>query len=194
MTTAFTESTVEEAALEFFASLGYGVLQGPNIAPGELFAERASYSDVVLVKRLREALARINPKVPKEALEEAVRQVTRTESPSLVENNRRFHKLLTEGVHVEYRRKEGSIRGDIVWLVDFQDPGNNDWMAVNQFTVVENKVTRRPDIVVFLNGLPLGVMELKNLADENATIGDAYHQLQTSRRTSPAFSHTTRPW
>ncbi len=187
MTTAFTESTVEEAALEFFASLGYAVLHGPNIAPGELFTERASYGDVVLLKRLREALARINPKVPKVALEEAVRQVTRTDSPSLVENNRRFHKLLTEGVNVEYRRKDGAIRGDIVWLADFEDPGNNDWLAVNQFTVVENKVTRRPDIVVFLNGLPLGVMELKNLADENATIRDAYQQLQTYKKDIPSL-------
>jgi len=186
VTTAFTESTVEEAALELFSSLGYAVLHGPDIAPGELFAERASYSEVVLVGRLRQALARINPKVPAEAIEEAIRKLLRTESPKLEENNRRFHRFLTDGVTVEYRVK-GRIVHDQVQLFDFNDPGNNDWLVVNQFTVIEDKNNRRPDIVVFVNGLPLGAIELKNLADENATIRDAFNQFQTYKRDIPSL-------
>ena len=183
----FTESTVEEAALEVLGELGYTVLHGPDIAPGELFAERANYGDVLLVKRLREALARINPRVPAEALDEAVRRVLRTETPKLEENNRRFHGSLTEGLQVEYRNEEGRVVYGQVNLVEFDDPTNNDWVAVNQFTVVENKINRRPDIVVFLNGLPLGVIELKNLADENATIRDAFNQLQTYKNEIPSL-------
>jgi type I restriction enzyme R subunit len=181
-----TESTVEEAALEVFSALGYTVLHGPDIAPGELFEERKSYGDVVLVGRLRQALARINPKVPAEAIEEAIRKVLRTESASLEENNRRFHRFLTDGVPIEYRG-EGRVIHDYVRLVDFDDPGSNDWLAVNQFTVIEDKNNRRPDIVVFVNGLPLGVIELKNLADENATIKDAFNQLQTYKKDIPSL-------
>ncbi|HXG20699.1 MAG TPA: type I restriction endonuclease subunit R [Methylomirabilota bacterium] len=186
MATAFTESTLEEAALEMFDGLGYTILHGPDIAPEALFAERSSYGDVVLVKRLREALARINPKVPTEAIEEAIRKVQQTESPSLVENNRRFHRFLTDGVPVEYRRDDRIVH-DTVWLFDFEEPENNDWVAVNQFTVEEDRRTRRPDIVVFVNGLPLAVIELKNLADENATIRDAYNQLQTYKNDIPSL-------
>ncbi len=181
-----TESTVEEAALEILAGLGYTVLHGPDIAPDALFAERSSYSDVVLVKRLREALARINPKIPADALEEAIREVQQTESPSLVENNRRFHRFVTDGVPVEYRREDRIVH-DTVWLFDFEEPENNDWVAVNQFTVEEDRRTRRPDIVIFVNGLPLAVIELKNLADENATIRDAYQQLQTYKNDIPSL-------
>ncbi len=181
-----TESTIEEAALELFGSLGYTVLHGPTIAPGELFAERASYSDVVLVRRLKEALARINPKIPAEAIEEVLRKVLHPDSPSLVENNRRFHRFLTDGVTVEYQG-EGRVVHDQVRLFDFNDPSNNDWVAVNQFTVIEDRNNRRPDIVVFVNGLPLGVFELKNLADENATTKDAFNQLQTYKRDIPSL-------
>ncbi len=162
------------------------MLSGPTIAPGELFEERSTYGDVVLVKRLREALARINRLIPAEAIEDAVRKVLRTESPSLVENNRRFHRFLTDGVSVEYRRDDRIVH-DTVWLFDFEEPENNDWVAVNQFTVEENRKNRRPDIVVFVNGLPLSVIELKNLADENATIRDAYHQLQTYKKDIPSL-------
>jgi len=177
----FTESTVEEAALELFSGLGYTILHGPEIAPGELFEERTSYGDVVLVARLRQALARVNPKVPADAIEEAIRKSLSTESPSLVENNRRFHRFLTDGVNVEYRTKERIVY-DQVRVFDFDEPANNDWLAVNQFTVIEDKNNRRPDIVIFVNGLPLGVIELKNLADENATLRDAFNQLQTYKK------------
>jgi len=189
MQTEFTESTVEDAALEIFEGLDYTILHGPTIAPGEMFAERASYGDVVLVKRLREALARINPQIPADALEDAIRKVIRTESPSLVESNRRFHHFLTDGVPVEYRHEDRIVH-DTVRLFDFDRPDNNDWVAVNQFTIEENRRNRRPDVIVFVNGLPLAVIELKNLADENATIRDAFNQFQTYKNDIPSlFPH-----
>jgi type I restriction enzyme R subunit len=184
--TKFTESTVEEAALELFGSLGYAVLQGPTIAPGELFAERSTYGDVVLVKRLQEALARINPQVPPDTIQDAIRKVQLTESPNLIENNRRFHRFVVEGVPVEYQG-EGRVIHGTVCLFDFDALENNDWLAVNQFTVEEGKKNRRPDVVVFVNGLPLGVIELKNLADESATIRDAFNQLQTYKVDIPSL-------
>ena len=175
----FNEATVEEAALSWFSELGYGVAHGPDIAPGEAQAERDSLNDVVLVRRLQDAVQRLNPKIPEEAREEAVRKLLRQETPSLVANNRRFHAMLRDGVEIEYKRPDGSIAGDRVRLVDYVYPENNDWLAVNQFTVIESQVNRRPDIVIFINGLPLAVIELKNAADENATIWSAYQQLQT---------------
>jgi type I restriction enzyme, R subunit len=181
------ESTVEEAALSWFEELGYTVVHGPEIAPGELFAERDSYSDIVLVKRLREALARINTQVPSDAIEESVRRVVHPETASLVENNRRFHQMLFEGVPVEYQRADGSIAGDLVKLIDFEDPKNNDWAAINQFTVIEDRNNRRPDILVFINGLPLGIVELKNIGDENATVRGAYNQIQTYKKDIPSL-------
>lgn len=159
--------------------MGYEVRHGPEIAPGEPAAERADYQEVVLRGRFLEALRRLNPGVPEGALDEAARLVVRTETPSLVENNRRFHKRLADGVDVEYRRPDGSIAGDKVWLVDFDHPERNDWLVVNQFTVTENRRTRRADVVVFVNGLPLAVVELKNPGDENATVKGAFQQLQT---------------
>jgi type I restriction enzyme R subunit len=184
----FKESVVEQAALAWFESLGYEILSGPTIAPGELFTERTSYGDVVLVKRLREGLSQFNPRIPAEAIEDAVRKVLRTDSPSLLHNNQRFHRFLTDGVPVEYRR-DNRIVHDTVWLFDFDKPENNDWAAVNQFTVEEDRRNRRPDIVVFVNGLPLAVIELKNLADENATIGGAFNQLQTYKNDIPSLFH-----
>jgi len=181
------ESTVEDAALSWFDELGYALVHGPEIAPGELFAERESYSDVVLVRRLREALARINPQVPLDATEEAVRSVIHPETASLIENNRRFHRMLVEGVPVEYQRTDGSIAGDLVKLIDFEAVDNNDWAAINQFTVIEDRNNRRPDILIFINGLPLGVIELKNIGDENATVRGAYNQIQTYKKDIPSL-------
>ncbi len=181
------ESVVEEAALDWFRELGYQTLHGPAIAPDEPGAERTSYTDVMLMDRLRSALARLNPGVPAEILEEAALKVSRTESPSLVENNRRFHRMLTEGVDVEYRDENGRIVYDKVRLVDFDYPDNNDWLALNQFTVIESDHNRRPDVVVFVNGLPLGLMELKNPTDENATLRGAYNQFQTYKAEIPSL-------
>jgi type I restriction enzyme R subunit len=163
------------------------VVHGPEIAPGELFAERESYGDIVLLKRLREALAHINPQVPSDAIEEAVRRVLHPETASLTENNRRFHRVLVEGVPVEYQRTDGSIAGDLVKLIDFEDPKNNDWAAINQFTVIEDRNNRRPDILIFINGLPLGIIELKNIGDENATVRGAYNQIQTYKKDIPSL-------
>ncbi len=181
-TIAVTESVVEEAVLTLFEGLGYCVLHGPAIAPEQPTAERATFGDVILLDRLRAALARINPHVPAEALDEALRKATRTETPGLDENNRRFHKLLTEGIDVEFRRADTSIAADKVWLIDWSNADNNDWLVVNQFAVSEDRLTRRPDLVVFINGIPLAVIELKSPSEENATTRTAFNQLQTYKK------------
>ena len=148
----FTESVVEEAALEWFAALDYTVLAGPSIAPGESAAERNSFADVVLAGRLRDALVRLNPLVSPEGIEEAFRKLTRISSPQPIDANQELHAYLVNGVGVEYLRPDGSIGYDPVRVVDFDAPDENDWLAVNQFTVVEGGHNRRPDVVVFLNG------------------------------------------
>jgi type I restriction enzyme R subunit len=176
------EAIVEDAALTWFGELGYQVGHGPYIAPGELQAERDSFGEVVLQRRLRAAVDRLNPAMPAEARDEAVRKVLRLGAPSLVQSNRAFHLMLRDGVPVEYCRPDGSIAGDHVRLVDFSDVSANDWYVVNQFTVVESGSNRRPDVVVFVNGLPLAVIELKNAADEEATIWSAFNQLQTYKQ------------
>jgi type I restriction enzyme R subunit len=179
MTRHIAESHVEEAALEWLRGLGYSIAEGPDIAPDTAKSERESYGDVVLIERLKKAIARLNPALPSEAQADALRRVLQTETPSLVEENRRLHKAIVEGVDVEYFGDDGVIRGEQVRLIDFSDPEENDWVAVNQFTVIENKANRRPDIVVFVNGIPLAVIELKNPGDENATLDGAFNQLQT---------------
>jgi type I restriction enzyme R subunit len=177
----FTESVVEDAALAWLEGLGYSVLHGPEIAAGEPGAERTdpNYRDVVLERRLRQALVSLNPDLPAEALDEAFRKLTRTDAASLLERNRAVHRMLVDGVTVEYRRPDGSIAGAQARVFDFDKPDNNDWLAVNQFTVAEGQSIRRPDIVLFVNGLPLAVIELKNPADEDATVWTAFKQLQT---------------
>ncbi len=173
------ESVVEQAALAWLESLGYVVRHGPDIAPGELIAERQDYGQVVLEDRLRQALVRLNPDLPPEAIDEAFRKLIRPEGATLETRNRAIHCILVDGVTVEYKRPDGSIAGAQAQVIGFDDPDNNDWLVVDQFTVVENKHTRRPDVVVFVNGIPLAVLELKNPADEHATIWTAYQQLQT---------------
>ena len=192
--TTFTESVVEDAALAWLRDLGYTVLYGPDILPdGDTLSpalsqrERGSYSQVVLEARLRQALARLNPKLPPEALEDSYRKLMRTDAPSLIERNRAVHRMLVDGVEVEFRRKDGSIAGDRVRVIDFDDPDKNDWLAVNQFTVVEGQHQRRPDVVLFVNGLALAVIELKNPADEDATVWTAYRQLQTYQAEIPSL-------
>ena len=185
--TAFTEATVEQAALAWLEALGYEVLRGRDIAPGEIWAEREDYGEVVLVGRLREALERLNPELPAEALEEAFRKLTRPDSPSLAANNRAVHIHLAEGVPVEYRCEDGSIRGGLVRVLDHDAPENNGFLAVSQFTVVEDRHERRPDVVLFVNGLPLAVIELKSAASEGATIWKAFDQLQTYKAEIPSL-------
>ena len=186
--TTFNESTVEAAALEWLASLGWQTAHGPDIAPDAPDAERNDYGQVVLERRLRDALARLNPNLPGSALDDALRKLTRPPEGTTQEaRNRAFHRMLVAGVTVEYRGADGSIRGAQARVVDFDNPDNNDWLAVNQFTVTDNRNTRRPDIVLFLNGLPLGVIELKNPADEDATIWTARQQLQTYQAELPSL-------
>jgi type I restriction enzyme R subunit len=186
---SLNEAIVEDAALTWFGELGYAIGHGPHMAPGEPAAERASFGDVVLAGRVRKAIDRLNPAVPVEAREDALRKVLRVGTPSLTQTNRAFHRMLRNGVEVEYRRPDGSIAGDRVWLVDFANPSSNDWLAVNQFAVIESQHNRRPDIVVFVNGLPLAAIELKNAADEDATIWSAYAQVQTYKAEIPSLLH-----
>ncbi|MCZ6494222.1 MAG: type I restriction endonuclease subunit R, partial [Planctomycetota bacterium] len=186
----FAESHVEEAALEWLAGLGYGVSHGPDISPDGPTPERASYDNVVLIDRFRSALGRLNPHLPAETLEEVLKKMQQTETPSLIEENRRLHRYLIEGVPVEVAREDGSISGDTAYLIDYADPDHNDWLAVNQYTVIENKNNRRPDVVLFVNGLPLAVIELKNPGDENATLEGAFNQLQTYKDQIPSLFRT----
>jgi type I restriction enzyme R subunit len=182
------ESLVENAALEWFGELGYACLGAEALAPAA-HGERASYGEVILVGRLRAALRRLNPTMPEEAREEALRKVLRIATPSLTQTNRAFHRLLRDGVPVEYTRPDGSIAGDHARLVDFGEVAANDWLVVNQFRVVEGQHHRRPDIVIFINGLPLGLIELKNPVDEDATLWSAYAQLQTYKAEIPSLLH-----
>ncbi len=183
----FTESEVEAAALEWLGSLGWRVGHGPDIAPDMPDAERVDYGAVVLEGRLRDALARLNPDLPATALDGAFRKLTRPDGATLEARNRAVHGLLVDGATVEYRTGDGAIQGAQARVIDFDDPGANDWLAVNQFTVVENRRERRPDIVLFVNGLPLGVMELKNPADEDATVWTAWRQFQTYKAEIPSL-------
>jgi type I site-specific restriction-modification system R (restriction) subunit len=190
MPPVFTESDVEEAALAWLASAGWQIRHGAEIAPGEPAAERHDYGEVVLSHRLRAALARLNPALPADALEDAFRKLTRPEGADLIQLNRGVHRLLVDGVPVEYRTAGGEIRGAQVRLIDFDDPARNDWLAVNQFSITENKCVRRPDVVLFVNGVPLAVLELKNAADEDATIWTAFQQLQTYKSEIPSLFAT----
>ncbi len=185
--TTLSEADVERAALDWLQATGWTVRRGPEIAPETPDAERSGYDQVVLEQRLRDALAELNPGLPDAALEDAYRKLTRPEGATLEARNRYFHRLLVDGVTVEYSAQDGSVRGAQARVVDFEDADANDWLAVNQFTVSENRSTRRADIVLFVNGLPLAVIELKNPADEEATIWTAWNQLQTYKAELPAL-------
>ncbi len=185
---SLNESQVEIATVDYFRELGYKYVQGLQIAPDGVAPERKDYRDVVLVGRLRDALHRINADVPPEAIEEVVRKITKSDSPSLVINNRTFHRMATDGVDVSWREDDHERHGK-VWLIE-RDPtklDNNEFLVVNQFTVIEDKRNRRPDVVVFVNGLPLAVIELKNPAEEKTTIRHAYNQLQTYKAEIPSL-------
>ncbi|HIJ80757.1 MAG TPA: type I restriction endonuclease subunit R [Desulfuromonadales bacterium] len=184
---SFSEAIIEEATLAWLDSLGYTVKNGLDIAPGEPAAERQDYGQVLLEGRLRQALMRLNPMLPAEALDDAFRKLTHPEAPTLEARNRIVHRHLVDGVTVEYRHKDGHIAGAQARVIDFEIPDNNDWLAVNQFTIIENKRNRRPDVLLFINGLPLVLVELKNAADENATIWSAWQQFQTYKSELPTL-------
>ncbi|MCB1883579.1 MAG: type I restriction endonuclease subunit R [Geminicoccaceae bacterium] len=185
-----TEADVEAALLMLFEDLGYRRLPPAAAGPDGTEPERAAHADVLLAGRLKAAVDRLNPGLPPEARADALRRVTAAETPSLVGENRRLHRLLVEGVPVEYRAEDGAIRGDRVRLLDLDDPDGNDWLVLDQFAVVEGGRRRRPDLVVFVNGLPLAVVELKNPADETATLTAAHNQIQTYKAEIPALFRT----
>jgi type I restriction enzyme R subunit len=182
------ESDVEENVLAILASLGYEIIRGDSeeYLPGGGSALRADYKDVVLVERLRGALRRINASISEESREQAIKQVLRSQSQKLIEDNESFHKMLVDGVDVAFQAA-GEERYQKVWLFDFRDPANNDFLVVNQFTVIERNVERRPDVILFVNGIPLLVFELKNLADQDANIWTAYDQFQTYAAQLPSL-------
>lgn len=181
-----TESVIERFTIALLEKSGYQYLNGLSIAPDSDTPERESFGEVLLLDRLRGALGRINPSVPLDSREDALNQLRRISSPELIANNETFHRMLTEGIKVTFQ-KGGQRRGDLVWLVDFKNPENNDFLAINQFTVIENNIHKRPDIILFVNGLPLVVIELKNPADEKATINSAFKQLQTYKNAIPGL-------
>lgn len=187
---SINEDVVEQVALGTLQEIGWRYEDRVLIAPDGPEKRRVSNGDVVLDGLLEAAAKRLNPGIPDEALQNALRQIQLVETPSLIEENRRIHKILVDGIDVEYRRPDGSVKGDKVRLIDFANPANNDFMVTNQFTVVESGHNRRPDVVAFVNGLPLVVIELKNAASENATIEDAFNQLQTYKAQIPSLFRT----
>ncbi|MDP3034613.1 MAG: type I restriction endonuclease, partial [Methanobacteriaceae archaeon] len=180
------EDQVEQATLSLLKELNYNYIPGPDLAPEGISPERELYSDVVLTQRLRKAINKLNPNIPPSAREEAVKKVLRSKSNDLLSNNLHFHQLLVNGIDVEYREND-TIRGNKVYLLDTQNPSNNDFLAVNQFTIIEDNHNRRPDIILFINGLPLVVIELKNPADEKATLKTGFKQLQTYKAEIPSL-------
>ena len=181
-----TESAIEAFAIKLFERLGYTYLHGPDVAPDSERPERANYADVMLEGRLAQAALRMNHRLPAAVVEMALKDVLRAHSPDLLASNEAFHRLLTEGVPVNFQ-KEGDTRGERVWLIDFARPENNEFLVVNQFTVIEGQQHKRPDLVLFVNGMPLVVIELKNPADANATLKTAYQQVETYKHTIPSL-------
>ncbi|WP_291399559.1 type I restriction endonuclease subunit R [Daejeonella sp.] len=185
MAAVISEDHIEQIVIQEFIELGYSYVNGADISPDGIAQER-EFDEVVLKQRLQTAIAKLNPNVPFEAQEEAIKKVLRTDSPNLFQNNYQVHKYLTDGVDVEYRKGD-RIAGDKVWLIDYENPSNNEYLVVNQFTIIENNINKRPDIILFVNGLPLVVIELKNAVDENATIHSAFNQLQTYKSAIPSL-------
>ncbi len=184
------EDMVEQAVLATLRALDYSVLRTEEVSPDAAEPERHAYSEVVLSKRLSESVRRLNPSIPNDALDEVLRRLLRQETPSLIEENRRIHRMMVDGVDVEFADDDGTVKGDKVWVVDFSNPANNDWVVTNQFTVVEGKYNRRLDVVVFLNGLPIAIIELKNAGAEAATVEVAFEQIQTYKEQVPSIFRT----
>lgn len=184
--TRITENTIETYAIDLLVQLGYDYIYAPDIAPDGENPERESYSQVLLLNRLQQAIQRINPTIPREAQTEALKTIQRVASPELLTNNETFHRLLTEGIPVT-KRVDGDDRGDIVWLIDFKNPKNNQFVVANQFTIIENGNNKRPDIILFVNGIPFVVIELKNPANESTTIHSAFKQIETYKSIIPTL-------
>jgi type I restriction enzyme R subunit len=182
-----SEAQLETALLEQLGGLGYACASDELIGPDGRQPEREACDEVVLHGRLAAAVARLNPMLPDEARQDAIRRLTQAELPNLLEENRRIHRLLTEGADVEYYGDDGVLTAGKVWLIDFDRPANNDWLAVQQFTVIAGQIKRRPDVVIFVNGLAMAVIELKAPGGENATLAGAFNQLQTYKQQIPAL-------
>ncbi len=205
MSNKITENDIELLTIELLENLGYQYMYAPDlpvrgtqtgIAHDGSHPERKNYEEVLLIGRLQNAIRRINPKIPFDSQEEALKEIQRINSPELLTNNETFHRFLTEGINVSYQQdlpasagQAGGTetRGDLVWLIDFENPENNEFIVANQFTVIENGNNKRPDVILFVNGIPLVVIELKNPADENATIKSAFKQLQTYKEIIPSL-------
>ena len=187
--TFLPEFAVEQTLLDQLTKLKYKIETEDNIGPDGKFPERESHSEVILIKRLLDAAKRINTKIPKQAIEEAVKKLTQNELPQLIAENRRIHKLLIEGVDIEFEDKEGIVSGKVN-LIDFENIENNDWLVVNQYVVINGERNRRPDVVVFINGLPIAVIELKAPGSDSGTMIGAFNQLQTYKNQIPALFKT----
>lgn len=185
MKNSITENEIEEIALSYLQHLGYSYILGTDISPDGENPER-QYNEVVLQNRLRDAIDKLNPSITQDAKEDALKKVLRTESPNALINNKTFHKYLTEGVDVEVRKND-SIRGEKVYIVDFAHVENNEFLAINQFTIIEGSQNKRPDIILFVNGLPLVVIELKNAVAENADLNSAFNQIKTYQNAIPSL-------
>lgn len=185
MSNNYTESELEQAALEWFEEIGYEVLNEADVSPESDTPIRPSYADVVLGERLQAALENNNPTLPAEALEEAYRQLVVPQHPGLLENNHAFHRMVTDGVDVSVRQEDGSFKTEKAYVFNQEKPEANDFLVINQFTVKSGNVTKRPDVVVFVNGLPIAVLELKNPANEGVGVEEAYNQIQTYKQTIP---------
>ncbi|STR32759.1 type I site-specific deoxyribonuclease, HsdR family [Klebsiella grimontii] len=185
-----TESDIEVMAIEHLQGLGYEYVYGPDIEPSGINPLR-SYQQVILEDKVRTALQRLNPHLSEQKCEEALKQVMQISTPDLMANNLAFHRLLTEGINIEVS-KDGNTQGELACLIDFNDPTNNEFLVINQLTIKEGNHTRRPDLILFINGLPLVVIELKNAADENATVAGAYNQIKTYQNQIPSlFTYNT---
>lgn len=181
-----TENEIEQLSIDLLKQQGFTYLNGTDIAPDSSTSERQTFEEVILKQRLENAVRRINPTIPPDAQQDAVKQILRIASPDVLSNNETFHRLLTEGIPVT-KRVSGQERGDRVFLIDFENPLHNEFLAVNQFTIVENGVNKRPDLIVFVNGLPLVVIELKNATDDKTTIQSAFRQIETYKAMIPSL-------
>lgn len=186
MSSKITESEIETFAIKLLEKEGFQYIYAPDVAPDSKNPIRQSFDEVILKKNLSIAVNRINPNIPSSAIEEAIKQILRLNSSDLITNNETFHRMLTEGIKVNIK-KNGQDRGDLVWLIDFKNPENNDFIVSNQFTIIENGINKRPDVILFINGLPLVIIELKNPADEKTTIKSAFKQIDTYKKTIPTI-------
>ena len=181
----FIEYHLEQAVMEWFQDLGYQTIYGPDISPGGSFSERESFGDVVLYDRLHSALKRVNRQYPDKVIDDLVKKITRHQSMSITQNNVAFFKMITDGIDVEIRTKDGNVKTEKAYVFDLTDIDNNEFLAVNQYTIIENGKERRPDVVVFINGIPLAIIELKNASNEDIGIVEGFNQLQTYKKDIP---------